>query len=67
MKNHSSWYQMMDLCLRIFGFGDELRKLHDLKMEQGSLRSGGDLEDAWEAGFESGEANSTWKGKVYED
>jgi len=37
---------MMDLCLHIFGFVDELRKLHGLKMEQGPPKSGGDLEGA---------------------
>jgi len=36
----------MDLCLHIFGFVDELRKLHGLKMEQGPPKSGGDLEGA---------------------
>jgi len=36
----------MDLGLPIFGFVDELRKLHGLEMEQGPLRSGGDLEGA---------------------
>jgi len=37
---------MMDLCLPIFGFVDELWKLHGLEMEQGPPRSGGDLEGA---------------------
>ena len=36
----------MDLCLPIFDFVDELRKLHGLEMEQGSPKSGGDLEGA---------------------
>jgi len=36
----------MDLCLPIFGFVDELRKLHGLEMEQGPPKSGDDLEDA---------------------
>ena len=52
---------MMDLCLPSFGFVGELRKLHGLEMEQGPPKSGGDLEGAWEVGFESGETNSTWK------
>ena len=37
----------MNLCLHIFGFVDELRKLHGLKMEQGPPKSAGDLEGAW--------------------
>ena len=36
----------MDLCLPIFGFVDELRKLLGLEMEQGPSKSGGDLEGA---------------------
>jgi len=36
----------MDLCLPIFGFVDELRKLHRLEMEPGPPKSGGDLEGA---------------------
>ena len=36
----------MDLCLHIFEFVDELRKLHGLEMEKGPLKSGGDLEGA---------------------
>ena len=51
----------MDLCLPSCGFGDELWKLHGLKVEQDPPKSDGDLEGAWEVGFESGEANSTWK------
>ena len=61
LKNLGSWYQMMDLCLPSCGFGDELWKLHGLKVEQDPPKSDGDLEGAWEVGFESGEANSTWK------
>jgi len=37
---------MMEMCLHIFGFVDELRKLHRLKMEQDPPKSGGDLEGA---------------------
>ena len=37
----------MDLCLPIFRFVDELRKLHGLKMKQGPPKSSGDLEGAW--------------------
>jgi len=37
---------MMDLCLPSFGFGDELRKLHGLKMEQDPPKIDGDLEGA---------------------
>jgi len=36
-------------------------------MKQGPPKSGGDLEGAREVGFESGEANSTWKGEICED
>ena len=36
----------MDLCLPIFGFVDELQKLHGLEMKQGLPKSGGDLEGA---------------------
>ena len=43
------------------GFGDGLRKLHGLKVEQDTPKNDGDLEGAWEVGFESGEANSSWK------
>jgi len=37
---------MMDLCPPLFGFEGDLWKLHDLEMEQGPPRSGGDLEGA---------------------
>jgi len=37
---------MMDLCPPLFSFGDGLRKLHELEMEQGPPKSGGDLEGA---------------------
>jgi len=36
----------MEMCLHIFEFLDELRKLHGLKMEQGPPKSDGDLEGA---------------------
>ena len=38
--------KVMDLCLLLCGFEGELRKLHELEMEQGPPRSGGDLEGA---------------------
>jgi len=39
-------YEVMDLCPPLFGFGDGLRKLHGLKVEQDPPKSGGDLEGA---------------------
>jgi len=36
----------MDLFPPLFGFGDILRKLHGLKVEQDPLKSDGDLEGA---------------------
>jgi len=48
--NHSSWYQMMDLCLLLCGFWVNLWKLHGLVVEQDPPKSDGDLEGAWEVG-----------------
>ena len=54
---------LMDLCLLLCGFWVDLRKLHGLMVEQGSLRSCDSLGGAWEVWFERDEAYSSWRWK----